>query len=91
MSATTSKGAVKDPITRAMTTAGQATEMESEGQGQSTSVPPRVQNARGRKRATKGAESAGTPVRAGNVQSAEEGAEADQDIDTAGTEMDEER
>jgi hypothetical protein len=91
MKATKSQGAVKDPVTRTRSTAGQATEMESEGQGQSMSVPPQASDARGRKRAAKGVESADTPEPVGNVDTAADGARADQDIDTAGTELDDER
>lgn len=91
MRATRSQGAVKDPVARAMSTAGQATEMESEGQGQSSSVPPQAKQARGRKRAAKGVESADKPEPVGNVDTLADGARADQDIDTAGTELDDER
>lgn len=88
MSATKSKGAVKDPVQRAMTTAEKAAEMESEGQGQSMSVPP-APKARPRKtRATTDAEGAAP---AESIEDVHEGAGPDQDIDTAGTEMDEER
>lgn len=89
MSATKSKSGVKDPVARAMTTAEKATEMESEGQGQSTSVPPNPKHSRGQTRATTDVERAGGSEK--DVERVEESAEADQDIYTTGTEMDEER
>ena len=88
MSARKSKSAVKDPVQRAMTTAEKATEMESEGQGQSMSVPP-APNAR--RRPTSATTDAKRAAPAEDIEHVHEGAEADQDIDTAGTEMDEER
>lgn len=88
MNATEHKGAAKQPAKRMPSTAGQVAEMESEGQGQSTSVPPPPDGGRGRKRVRKGVQRA---QNAAPVESVEEGAAADQDIDTAGTELDEER
>ena len=85
MSAAKSKKVAKDPVQRAMTTAEKAAEMESEGQGQSTSVPPAPKASR------RQAADAKRAAPAEDIEQVHEGAEADQDIDTAGTEMDEER
>jgi hypothetical protein len=98
MSATTPP--LKDSVTPPVSTAAQATEMESEGQGQSTSVPPasdselpQSQQAPARTPGSKRAQNVDSVAALGseNIESADQGAAADQDIDTAGTEMDEER